>query len=78
LSLSFLVERLDGGPNGVADEAARVAGEGFFCLAIRYATSMSRRVLPLSRNSGAGVTMWAATATLAGVLYQAVSVSGRV
>jgi hypothetical protein len=38
---------------------------------------MSRRVLPRSRNKGAGVTMCAATVTLAGVLYQASSVVGR-
>jgi GNAT superfamily N-acetyltransferase len=38
---------------------------------------MFRRVLPRSRNKGAGVTIWAATATLAGVLNQASSVVGR-
>jgi len=38
---------------------------------------MFRRVLPRSRKIGAGVLMWAATATLAGVLYHALSVVGR-
>src|SRR5215204_4706484 len=76
LPLGLLVERLDRRPHGVADEASRVAGE-VLLLGHGYAPSISSRVLPRSRNCGAGVMMWAATATLAGVLYHAVSVSGR-